>query len=52
VARTRYNKAVEVFNASLRIFPNNLTNSVLLHLKAREPFKAEPGAEKVPQVKF
>ena len=52
VARTRYNKAVEIFNASLRIFPNNLTNSFLLHLKAREPFKAEPGAEKAPQVKF
>jgi LemA protein len=52
VARTRYNKAVEVFNASLRIFPNNLTNSFLLHLKSREPFKAEPGAEKAPQVKF
>jgi len=52
VARTRYNKAVEVFNASLRVFPNNLTNSFLLHLKGREPFKAEPGAEKAPQVKF
>ena len=52
VARTRYNKAVEVFNGSLRIFPNNLTNSFLLHLKPREPFKAEPGAEKAPQVKF
>src|SRR5512137_976522 len=52
VARTRYNKAVEIFNASLRIFPNNLTNSFLLHLKPREPFKAEPGAEKAPQVKF
>jgi len=52
VARTRYNKAVELFNASLRIFPNNLTNSFLLHLKPREPFKAEAGAEKAPQVKF
>jgi LemA protein len=52
VARTRYNKTVEVFNTSIRIFPNNLTNSILLHLKPREPFKAEPGAEKAPQVKF
>ena len=52
VARTRYNKAVEVFNGSIRVFPNNLTNSFLLHLKAREPFKAEAGAEKAPQVKF
>jgi len=52
VARTRYNKAVEVFNSSIRIFPNSITNSLLLHLKLKEPFKAEPGAEKAPQVKF
>lgn len=52
VARTRYNKAVEVFNTSLRIFPNNLTNSLLLHLKLKEPFKAEAGAEKAPKVQF
>jgi len=52
VARTRYNKAVEVFNTSIRIFPNSLTNSLLLHLTLKEPFKAEPGAEKAPQVKF
>ena len=52
VARTRYNKAVEVFNSSIRIFPNSLTNSLLLHLKLKEPFKAEAGAEKAPNVKF
>jgi len=52
VARTRYNKAVEVFNTSIRIFPNSLTNSLLLHLTLKEPFKAEPGAAKAPQVKF
>ena len=52
VARARYNKAVEVFNTSIRIFPNSLTNSLLLHLTLKEPFKAEPGAAKAPQVKF
>lgn len=52
VARTRFNKAVETFNVSLRIFPNNLTNSMLLHLKPREAFKAETGAEKAPKVDF
>jgi LemA protein len=52
VARTRYNKAVETFNTSIRIFPNSLTNSVLLHLKMKEPFKAEAGAEKAPKVQF
>jgi LemA protein len=52
VARTRYNKAVETFNTSIRVFPNNLTNSVLLHLKLKEPFKAEAGTEKAPQIRF
>ncbi len=52
VARTRYNKAVETFNVSIRTFPNSLTNSLLLHLKPKEPFRAAPGAEKAPQVKF
>ncbi|MCE5195459.1 MAG: LemA family protein [Nitrospiraceae bacterium] len=52
VARSRYNKAVEIFNTSIRIFPNNITNSVLLQLKLKEPFKAETGSEKAPQVKF
>jgi LemA protein len=52
VARARYNKTVETFNTSIRIFPNSITNSLLLHLKLKEPFKAEAGAEKAPQVKF
>ena len=52
VARVRYNKAVENFNTSIRIFPNSMTNSMLLHLKLKEPFKAEAGAENTPQVKF
>jgi len=52
VARTRYNKAVEIFNTSIRIFPNNLTNKLLLHLSLKEPFKAEAGAEKAPKVQF
>ena len=52
VARVRYNKAVETFNTSIRVFPNSMTNSMLLHLKLKEPFKAETGAEKAPQVKF
>lgn len=52
VARTRYNKAVQEFNTSIRIFPNSLTNRLLLHLTPKEPFKAEAGAAKAPQVKF
>ncbi len=52
VARTRFNKAVETFNVSVRTFPNSLTNSLLLHLKLKEPFKAEAGSEKAPKVDF
>ena len=52
VSRVRYNKTVETFNTSIRIFPNSMTNSLLLHLKLKEPFKAEAGAEKAPKVQF
>ncbi len=52
VARVRFNKTVETFNVSIRTFPNSLTNSMLLHLKLKEPFKAEAGAEKAPKVDF
>lgn len=52
VARERYNASVQVFNTSIRTFPNSLTNSLLLHLKRKEPFKAEEGAKVAPKVKF
>jgi LemA protein len=52
VARSRYNKAVETFNTSIRIFPNNLTNSMLLHLKLKESFRAEEGSQKAPKVEM
>lgn len=52
VARVRYNKAVQEFNTSIRTFPNSLTNSILLHLTRKEPFKADEGAKTAPKVKF
>jgi LemA protein len=52
VARVRYNKAVQEFNTSIRSFPNSLTNSLLLHLTRKEPFKADEGAKLSPKVKF
>lgn len=52
VARVRYNKAVQNFNTSIRTFPNSVTNSLLLHLTRKEPFKAEEGAKVAPKVKF
>ena len=52
VARERYNKAVQVFNTSIRTSPNSLTNSIMLKLQRKEPFKAEEGAKAAPKVKF
>ena len=52
VARVRYNRAVQEFNTSIRTFPNSLTNSMMLHLTRKEPFKAEEGAKVAPKVKF
>ncbi len=52
VARERYNKSAQVFNTSIRTFPNSMTNSMLLHLKRKEPFKAEEGAKTAPKIKF
>ena len=52
VARTRYNKSVEEFNVSIRTFPNSMTNSLLLHLARKEPFKGEEGAKVAPRIKF
>ncbi len=52
VARVRYNRAVQEFNTSIRTFPNSLTNSLLLHLTRKEPFKADEGARVAPKIKF
>ncbi len=52
VARQRYNGAVEIFNVSIRQFPNSLTNTLLLKLKAKEYFKVDEAAKAVPAVKF
>ncbi|MDD2309289.1 MAG: LemA family protein [Desulfuromonadaceae bacterium] len=52
VARVRYNKSVQEFNTSIRSFPNSLTNSLLLHLVRKEPFKADEGSKTAPKVKF
>jgi LemA protein len=52
VARQRYNEAVQTFNFSIRSFPYSLTNNLLLHLKRKEPFKADEAARAVPKVEF
>jgi LemA protein len=52
VGRQRYNRAVEQFNGTIRKFPYNLTNSLILHLERKEYFKAESGAQQAPKIKF
>jgi LemA protein len=52
VARQRYNQAVNDFNASIRVFPASLTNSLLLHLQKKEYFKADTEAKTAPKVNF
>jgi LemA protein len=52
VARVRYNASVQKFNTSIRTFPNSLTNKIFLNLERKEPFRAQEGAEKAPEVKF
>ena len=52
VARQRYNQAVEIYNTSIRTFPNFITNSLLLHLTPKEYYKADEAANQAPKVKF
>lgn len=52
VARERYNQSVQIFNTSIRTFPNSVTNSMMLHLQRKEAFKAEEAAKTAPKVKF
>lgn len=52
VARQRYNASVEAFNYSIRMFPNSLTNGIMLHLEPKEYFKGDASAQQVPQVEF
>jgi LemA protein len=52
VARQRYNEVVEMFNGSIRKFPESFTNSLILHLDRKEYFKADEAAKQVPKVTF
>lgn len=52
VARVRYNEAVRVYNTSIRVFPNNITNNIFLKLQLKNAFTAQEGAETAPEVKF
>ena len=52
VSRQRYNQAVKDFNYSIRRFPYNITNNLMLNLERKEYFKADEAARKAPEVKF
>jgi LemA protein len=51
IARRDYNQSVQDYNTQVRSFPSNITAG-LFKFKQREPFKADPGAEKAPKVQF
>jgi LemA protein len=52
VARQRYNETVREFNFSIRKFPYNLTNNIMLKLQKKEYFQAEEKAKEAPKVEF
>ncbi len=51
VSRNDFNTAVQEFNSTVRKFPNNIFAN-FFGFKVKDGFKADPGAEKAPEVKF
>jgi LemA protein len=51
VERQRFNTTVQAYNTAIRVFPASLVAS-FRGFGHKEFFQADPGAEKVPQVKF
>lgn len=51
VERKRYNESVQRFNTYIRVFPNSIIAG-FVQAKTFEPFKAEVGSQKAPEVKF
>jgi LemA protein len=51
VERQRFNQSVEVFNKTIRTFPNNLFAG-LFGFEKKPYFEADQGAEEVPEVEF
>ncbi|QEC40531.1 LemA family protein [Pseudobacter ginsenosidimutans] len=51
VSRNDFNTAVQGYNTTIRRFPNNLFAG-MFGFRVKEPFKADPGAERAPEVKF
>lgn len=51
VSRNDFNTAVQDYNNTVRQFPNNVFAG-MFGFKVRQPFTADPGAERAPEVKF
>lgn len=52
VALQRYNGAAGDFNRSIRVFPTNMINNVMLNFQPYSMFKEQAGAENAPAVQF
>lgn len=52
VERRRYNEAVRQYNTFVRRFPNNLLAGLFGYARENVYFKADEGAQEVPQVDF
>ena len=51
VARNDFNGSVQDYNQTVRRFPNNLFAG-MFGFSVKQPFEAEAGAQKAPEVKF
>jgi LemA protein len=51
VSRNDFNTAVQGYNNTVRQFPNNVFAG-MFGFRARQPFTADPGADRAPEVKF
>lgn len=52
VERRKYNEAIQRYNTTLGLFPNNLVAGLLGFQRNDDYFKTEPGARSAPPVKF
>ena len=51
VSRNDFNTSVQQYNQTVRQFPNNIFAG-MFGFRVRQPFAADPGAERAPDVKF
>jgi LemA protein len=51
VSRNDFNTSVQEYNSVVRRFPNNIFSGIF-GFSVKQPFTADPGSEKAPEVKF